>query len=89
LLNAKIYFCSRERCQWPETVDFTLRHCMGYILLQFRTQFLSPSAVQYVHFLVYPSITYQWTVPLILGHSYLVGKLTSSKIADTKLSGFF
>jgi hypothetical protein len=24
------------------------------------------------------------SVPMILGHSYLVGKLTSSKIADTK-----
>jgi hypothetical protein len=28
------------------------------------------------------------TVALILDHSYLVGKLTSSKIAETKLSGF-
>ncbi len=36
----------------------------------------------------YPPITYSWTVPLILDHSYLVGKLTSSKIADTKVSGF-
>jgi hypothetical protein len=35
-----------------------------------------------------PPITYSWTVPLILDHSYLVGKLTSSKIADTKVSGF-
>jgi hypothetical protein len=32
---------------------------------------------------VYPPITYYWTVYLILDHSYLVGKLTSSKIADT------
>ncbi len=29
-----------------------------------------------------PSITYYWTVPLILDH--LVGKLTNSKIAETK-----
>jgi hypothetical protein len=36
----------------------------------------------------YPSITYYWRVPLLLDHSYLVGKLTSSKIADTKVSGF-
>jgi hypothetical protein len=36
----------------------------------------------------YLSITYYWTVPLILDHSYLVEKLTSSKIADTKVSGF-
>jgi hypothetical protein len=28
-------------------------------------------------------ITYYWTVPLILDHSYLVEKSTSSKIADT------
>jgi hypothetical protein len=36
----------------------------------------------------YPPITYYWTVPLILDHSYLVGILTSSKIADAKVSGF-
>jgi hypothetical protein len=35
-----------------------------------------------------PPITYYWTLPLILDYSYLVGKLTSSKIADTKVSGF-
>jgi hypothetical protein len=35
----------------------------------------------------YPTITYYWTVPLILDHSYLVGKLRSSKIAGTKVSG--
>ncbi len=34
---------------------------------------------------IYPPITYLWTVPLILDHSYLVGQLTSSKIADTKV----
>ncbi len=37
---------------------------------------------------ILPPITYYWTVPLILDNSYLVGKLTSSKIADTKVSGF-
>jgi hypothetical protein len=36
----------------------------------------------------YFPITYYWTVPLILDHSYLVGKLSSSKIADTKVSKF-
>jgi hypothetical protein len=35
-----------------------------------------------------PPIIYYWTVPLILDHSYLVEILTSSKIADTKMSGF-
>ncbi len=35
-----------------------------------------------------PPITYYWTVPLILDHPYLVGKLASSKIADTKVSRF-
>jgi hypothetical protein len=37
---------------------------------------------------IYLPITYYWTVSLILDHSYLVGKLTSLKIADTKVSGF-
>jgi hypothetical protein len=32
----------------------------------------------------YPSITYYWTVPLILDHSHLFGNLTNSKIAETK-----
>jgi hypothetical protein len=36
----------------------------------------------------YPPSAYYWTVTLILDHSYLVGKLRSSKIADTKVSGF-
>jgi hypothetical protein len=36
----------------------------------------------------YPTITYYWTVPLILDQSDLVGKSTSSKIADTEVSGF-
>jgi hypothetical protein len=31
-----------------------------------------------------PTITYYWTVPLISDHSYLVGNLTNSKIAETK-----
>ncbi len=33
---------------------------------------------------IYSPITYYWTVPLILDHSYLVGNLTNSKIAETK-----
>ncbi len=36
----------------------------------------------------YPPITHYLTVPLILDLSYLVGKLTSSKIVDTKVSEF-
>jgi hypothetical protein len=32
----------------------------------------------------YPPITYSWTGLLILDHSYLVGNLTNSKIAETK-----
>jgi hypothetical protein len=45
------------------------------------------SQLQAVSLVQYPMITYYWTVPLFLDHSYLVGKLTSSKIADTKVSG--
>jgi hypothetical protein len=32
----------------------------------------------------YPPITYYWTVPLILDHSYLVGNLTNAKFGETK-----
>jgi hypothetical protein len=32
----------------------------------------------------YPTITYYWAVTLILDHSYLVGNLKNSKIAETK-----
>jgi hypothetical protein len=39
-------------------------------------------------FVLYPPITYYWTVLLILDHSYLVGKLTGSEIADKKVSWF-
>jgi hypothetical protein len=46
------------------------------------------SSPQSIGALIHPPITYYWTVPLILDHSYLVGKSTSSKIADTKVSGF-
>jgi hypothetical protein len=47
---------------------------------------LKPSRVVFV--CQYLPITYYWTVPQILDHSFLVGKLTSSKTADTKVSGF-
>jgi hypothetical protein len=35
----------------------------------------------------YPTITYYWTVPLILDRSYLVGNLENSNIAETKALG--
>ncbi len=37
---------------------------------------------------IYLPITYYWTVPVILDQSCPVGKLKSSKIDDTKVSGF-
>ncbi len=39
----------------------------------------------YLWFFIYPLTLYYWTGPLILDHSLLVGKLTSSKIADTSV----
>jgi hypothetical protein len=36
---------------------------------------------------LYLSITYYWTGFLILDHSYLVGNLTNSKIAEIKATG--
>jgi hypothetical protein len=43
-------------------------------------------AIDDLFIIMYPPITYSWTVPLILDHSYLVGNLTSPKIAETKTS---
>jgi hypothetical protein len=43
-----------------------------------------PSSVASLDARCTPLITYYWTVPLILDHSYLVGYLTNSKIAETK-----
>jgi hypothetical protein len=37
-------------------------------------------------FYLKPPITHYWTVPLFLDHSYPVGNLTNSKIAETKAS---
>jgi hypothetical protein len=47
------------------------------------TKFFS-SAVQFTF--GYTPITYYWTNLLILDHSYLVGNLTSSQIAETNTS---
>ncbi len=44
--------------------------------------------LSYVLSKIVSPITYYWTVPLILEHSYLVGKSTSSNIIDTKVSVF-
>jgi hypothetical protein len=44
-----------------------------------------PTIIDLVEFPIeHPTITYYWTGLLILGHSYLVGNLTNSKIAETK-----
>jgi hypothetical protein len=60
-----------------------LRTWLIYIACQFCDNFLA------YYFDQYSPIIYYWTVPLILDHSYIVEKLTSSKIADTKVSGFW
>ncbi len=39
--------------------------------------------IDYIIYRSYP-ITYYWTGLLIMDHSYLVGNLTNSKIAETK-----
>jgi hypothetical protein len=46
-----------------------------------------PSVLPYIH-AGYPLITYYWSVPLILDHSYVVGKSTNLKVAERKVSGF-
>jgi hypothetical protein len=69
-----------------------INYCI-YSAVSEKKKLLLESSLYDVAFLDYGSrryqpITYYWTVPLILDHSYLVGRLTSSKIADTKVSGF-
>jgi hypothetical protein len=57
---------------WPVTIALV---CQWIQLQLFWRQWIPPDP-------------YYWTMPPLLDHSYLVGKLTSSKIADTKVSGF-
>jgi tagatose-1,6-bisphosphate aldolase non-catalytic subunit AgaZ/GatZ len=49
------------------------------------TSTMKPSSEFNFTFSWYPRITYYWTGFLILDHSYLVGNLTNSKIAETKV----
>jgi hypothetical protein len=42
----------------------------------------------YIYFKHLPPVTYYWTVPLILDHSHLVGKLTSSNLLIQKCQDF-
>jgi hypothetical protein len=42
------------------------------------------SGTLYLQSTVVPTVTYYWTGLLILDHSYLVGNLTNSKIAETE-----
>jgi hypothetical protein len=66
--------CQRENSFYVDTVRaFRDRRYEFKGLLKVRMKFL-----------IYPTITYSWTVPPILDHSYLVGNLTISEIAETK-----
>jgi hypothetical protein len=73
---------NRPRLEWPVSTVQSLRfECIVRIRfmcypLQQRRDTRDTSRSRY------------WTVPLILDRSYLVGKSTSLKIADTKVSGF-
>jgi hypothetical protein len=57
----------------------------SYILVPITSPAFDETA--HVHYYCVP-ITYYYTVPRIFDHWYLVGKSTSSKIADTNVSGF-
>jgi hypothetical protein len=67
---------------WPIQVD-------ALTVLVYRTQYLIQAGFKRTSpDVMYPPTTYSWTVPLILDQSYVIGKLTSSKIADTNVSEF-
>ncbi len=75
---------SNQLCPFARTLPLAL-------LVLDRHLILNHLVVHYRNFLIfkyYLPITYYWTVLLILDHSYLVGRLRSSKITDTKVSGF-
>ncbi len=82
-LDLKIRFFSSD------TFDWTYRtHLQGVKIWRIRHYCLTLFCLYYILYniyivLYYPPITYYWTVPLILDHSYLVGNLTNSKIAET------
>jgi hypothetical protein len=69
---------------WSATYVPVVTNCPG----KTRTVVKSIVFVKNKTYYDYHPIAYYWTVPLILDPSYPVGKLTSSKITDTKVSGF-
>jgi hypothetical protein len=62
----------------PGVSDAILNPTSNWALICFIRQFNKENTSKY------PSITYYWTVPLVLDHSYLVGNLTNSNFAETK-----
>jgi hypothetical protein len=67
----------------PQFLDHLVKHLIRGCWSRMAEKEVLKSEEFYINFW-YPPITYCWTVSLILDHSYLVGNLTNSKIAETK-----
>jgi predicted membrane-bound dolichyl-phosphate-mannose-protein mannosyltransferase len=74
-INKKMFvFLLRRFCDTFSNPIFLFSCCTVLFLVELKA------------YKLYLAITYYWTGLLILDHSYLVGNLTNSKIAETKAS---
>jgi hypothetical protein len=85
-------FAERQDEQEPRGLRLMSRYPLGIVgmvlVCHLNVKGSIPTLTMIFLHVCYPRITYYWTVPLILGHSYVGGKLTRSNILDTKVSGF-
>jgi hypothetical protein len=93
--TVSVEWCAREHSKaWlnaaagGRTITWFMLACFA-VLKHPHSAIMMSSSITVERVFQYPPITYYWTVPLILDHSYFVRKSTSSKIADTKVSGFY
>jgi hypothetical protein len=85
--SARFYICTSRSLTQERRLLRRRKDSQGIQPALGRTEFHN-DLKQFWKWLLIPSNhLYYWTVPLILDFSYLVGKSTSSKIADTKVSG--
>jgi hypothetical protein len=70
-MNLELYLST------PRSLSLTMAWGRIYLRTHKYMNLISPGPKNFI-------ITYYWTGLLILDHSYLVGNLTNSKIAETK-----
>ncbi len=78
--TASSYTWGRTWQSLPQTTDMNRRQAHRLASWSTNSWFVTGNNQKYPP----PPITYYWTVPLILDHAYIVGKLIRTKIADNK-----